>query len=560
MEENKPKTEKEIIDLILREKKEYEQTTNDYRTEIKDIYDAYMGKMDQVVKTPYKNQETIPKLRTEVAYIKPFIFSGTPIFEVHGVGAEDEMISSILEKIVNWRLSTIKNSYDKIEDWVHQAVTFGTSILKVVWRFETKKNEDGTETPISDEPDFEVPNILDVYYNPIVSAIDNQPSIICRSVLPLDQVRRNAAYSFTDSLGKLNREKVESKKIFGGNNYNSTQQFGTDGIDTATVGEGLVDVYERYTKDKIQTIADGKEQLLLRDTNNPYGFINMVKFVFEKNTIPNRFNGLGVGHNTLGLGVLYFRLMNQTLDNVALTNNPMFLFKKGANIDKKQLVAKPGGGISVDAADDSLSNTIQPLIFPDIKQGAVEVLRTLDDEHKRASGANDLVQGSVSNKTLGQDNLAQSNSTNRFELIVRRFKEAIAEVGNMLIQMEIQNIQSSDAPVLRIFPKELRENIYQILISEAKNVKFNVSVRGETNISKNKDLQSRRLIDLFNLSGGFLTDREKRAFLRRIAERQGEDNVDEIIATNNPIADDMENQALDERMLPEVGAEDRTQA
>src|SRR4030042_635452 len=160
--------------------------------------------MDEVKSVPYRNKETIPKLRTEIAYVKPFIFSGQPEIEISGVGDEDRDISTILEKIVNYRISqSIPNAYEKIEDWVHQAVTFGTSLIKVVWRFETKKvydpvidemgqpivGEDGKpqmqeyEGPTLDAPDLEVPNILDTYKNPMIAEVSGQTSMICRSVL-----------------------------------------------------------------------------------------------------------------------------------------------------------------------------------------------------------------------------------------------------------------------------------------------------------------------------------------------------------------------------------------
>jgi len=552
-------TEQSIIDQLLKEKKAYEQSTSDQRQEIREIYDAYMGKMHNVVSLPYANQETIPKLRTEVSFIKPFIFSGEPQLEVEGIGDEDQAIAGILEKIVNFRLANIPDAYDKIEDWVHQAVTFGTSLIKVIWKFETKNNPDGTQSVVSDEPDLEVPNLLDVYYNPIVPQIKSQPSIICRSVLPLEEVKNNPAYDYAGQFG-LNRERVEGKKNLTQNTYDSTSQMNTDTINNID-STGLVEVFERYTLDRIQTVADGKEQLVLRDVENPYGFINLVKFVFEKNTIPNRFDGLGAGQNTKGLGTLFYRMMNQTLDNVTLTNNPHFLAKKNVIRDKKQAVVKPGGITEIDY-DGPLSDSVQPLVFPDLKQGAIEILNKIDDEHKRASGANDLIQGAASNDTLGQDNLAQMNVSNRFELVVRRFKHAIADVGQMILDMDLKNLQSPDSPILRIFPEEMRMQIFQILINEAPNIKYNVKVKGDTNVSKNKDLQSKRLVDLFNLSGGFLTDKEKRAFLRRIAERQGEDNIDEIIMQNNPMADQMEQQnammqqaqtAMNPQMMPTPG-------
>ncbi len=533
--------EQQIIDTFQTEKKRYEQATQTERGDILDIYNAYQGKMEDVITTPYDSKETIPKLRTEISYVKPFIFSGQPEIEVEGVGDEDKPVSKILEKMINYRISqSIPNAYEKIEDWVHQAVTFGTSLIKVVWRFETKIEGDA-EVPVKDEPDLEVPNILDTFKNPMIPEVAGQTSIICRSVIPVNEVKNNPVYDFIGQDGKRNADKLEGKSNIKTNPYDSTSQFSSQALSNQ---EGVVEVYERLTKDRIQTIAEDKETLVLRDTENPFGYINLVKFVFEKNTIPNTFDGLGVGHNTLGLGKSYYKMFNQTLTNVKMTNNPMFLFAKGTRIDKKQLVSKPGGGIEVDTGGKPLREVIEPIIFPDIKQGAVELLNKIDDEHKRASGANDLLQGSASNDTLGQDQIAQTNISNRFELVVRRFKEALAEVARMIIDMELKNLQSPDASILRIFPQEIRMEIYQLLITEAPNVKFNVKIKGDTVIARNKQLESKRLVDLFDLAQNFLTDREKRAFLRRIAERQGETNIDEIIQEFNPLAQMQEQMAV----------------
>ena len=554
-------SEKQIVEGILKLKKNYEESTQDQRKEMADIFAAYMGQMDKVEKLPYKSQETVPKLRTEIAYVKPYIFSGEPEIEVEGVGDEDKTLSKILERIVNYRIQvSIPNAYGKIEDWVHQGTTFGTSLLLPVWRFETKKqvnetkvkdseDEMGVEEPqefdvvVRDEPDFEVPNILDCFYNPLIPEVEQQPCIIYRSILTVDEIKNNKAYTFVnEETKKLSRDIIEATGSMQVNQYDSSQLSNTD-IPNAQkkATDGMVEVYEKVTKDRITTIAIGRQNLVLRDTPHTHGFINAVKFVFEKNTIPNRFNGLGVGHNTLGLGKMYHQMFNQTMDGVKLANNPMFMFAKGSGIDARQLVAKPGGAISVDTRGGTLQGVIQPIIFPDVKQGAVEIMTKLDDEHKRASGANDLVQGGASNATLGQDQIAQTNTSNRFELIQRRFRHALAEVGEMLIKLELENLQSIEAPILRIFPENMRETIFQLLTTEGQNVKYNVKVKGDTVVARNKQAEARSLVDLFNISsaiqtpqGPLLTAKEMRAFLRRIAEKQGEQNIDEIIGEDTP--------------------------
>lgn len=547
-------SEDEIVKSILALKDTYEQSSKDNRQEIGEIFASYMGKMDQVQSTPYDTKDSIPKLRTEISYIKPFIFSGEPVVEFEGIGDEDKAISKLYEKIVNHRFQTIPNFYEKIEAWVTQGVGFGTSVIKPVWRFKTEKKTEevmelnqitGVEEPttkefetvIMDEPDVEVPNILDVYFNPIIADLHDQPCIIFRSVLPIAQVKAKEEYNYVNEEGERNADKLE-ESANSRNSYDSSSLMKTD-IPAAQqkATEGMVEIFELIDDDKIQTIGNGK---LLRDTKNPYGFKNAVKFIFEPNVIPNRADGLGVGQNTHGLGKMFFRFFNQASTTVKLGNNPMSAGDKGMNIDKSQLVSKPAGHVELDLKGRNIQDVFQWMQVPDLTTGFIEMLNKVDDEHKRASGAIDLVQGSASNDTLGQDEIAQANVSNRLELVVRRFKVCLAEVANMILKMELQNLQSPQAEILRIFPEEIREQIYQVLIGEKDNVKYNVRIKGETNVARNKNLEAKRLVEVFNLMQNFLTDQEKRAFGRRIAEMQGMDNIDEIIAETNPIMEQQE--------------------
>jgi hypothetical protein len=310
---------------------------------------------------------------------------------------------------------------------------------------------------------------------------------------------------------------------------------------------GMVEVYERITRDRIQTVADGSTRLLLRDVPNPYGCIFTVKLIHEPNCIPNRYSGLGVGHNTMGLSKMHYQLWNQTLDGVKLTNNPMFAFAKGVVPDKSQLVAKPGGGVEIsDTQNRDIRQVFTPITFPDTKQGAVNLMEKIDDEHKRASGANDLVQGAASNKTLGQDQIANTYSSSRFDLIQRRFMQALADVAEILIKMEIQNIQTPDAPILRIFPEELRPAIYEMLINDVKNIKYNIKVKAGSTVVKNKDVQIKQLIDLFNLFGAVIEPKYQVEWARKILELRGVDGIDKLLPTEEEMTQ-MQQQA---QMMP----------
>lgn len=555
-----------IIKDFFKDLDNFQQVNLDDRNTINDIYSNYVGRIKET--TPEdrsKSKENTNKLRTEVAYIVPSIFSGQPELEVEGIGEEDADLAKIVEKILNHRLENIPQVYEKIEAWVKQAVVFGTSLIRVCWKFETKNNDDGTETPIKDEPDLDVPNILDCYYNPLIADVDNQSALIFRAQLSLDEVKNNPAYDYQGSLG-LNRERVESKGNQSSSKYDSSFQASNDSVNLKNAAVGTVDIYEQISKDKILTIADGKERLVLRDTQNPYGIHTSVKLIHEPNCIPNRFNGFGVGHNTLGLGKLYNKMMNRTIDNVNLTNNPFFVVAQGKVLDKKQLVVKTGGMLEIETDGRPLSESVQTVQFPDIKQGAISVMDKIEDEHKRASGANDLVQGSASNKTLGQDQIASTYSSNRFELINRRFKYALADLANIILKMELQNLQSPDAEILKIFPDQLdtgqvdqkgqpimqsgiRQQIYKLMINQAKDVKFNIKVKGATNVAKNKDVQIKQMIEAYNLFGAVLPPENQMEWAKKILELRGIDEIDKLI----PSAEQLKQmQAMQQPMQPQM--------
>lgn len=531
--------EKKIIETLFNERDVYQKATEQQRSDINDIYQAYVGEISDA-KDKSKSQEKITKLRTETNYIVPSVFSGNPELEVEGVGEEDADIARVAQDIVNHRINTIPQAYEKIESWVKQSVVFGTSLLNVVWRFEKKETEPGQFTVSQDEPDFQVPNILDCFYNPIIPDVENQNSIITRSVLSISEAKSNPAYTFTDKLGVLNREKIESKGNANADTYNSSRQVQNDRIDLQKASTDTIEVYERITADRIQTVADGKERLLLRDIANPYGKICIVKLTHEPSAIPNRFDGYGVGHNTLGLGKLIQKLSNRLLDNVNLANTPSFMFRKSANIDKKQLLIKPASGIEVDA-DGPLRDAIAQVEVADITGGGLNLLGRLDDEHKRATGANDLIQGAASNKTLGQDQIASTYSSNRFELINRRFKQALADVGRHIIEMEIKNIQSIDAPILKIFPMEAevdagrikysRGTVYQMLIAarESGELHFNIRVKGETNVSQNKDRMMEQFREWYQVFGSILPPENQLKAAKKWLELRGIDGADDLV-------------------------------
>ncbi len=538
--------DEEIVKTLFSERDTYEASTRSKRTEIQTIFDAYQGKMTDKV-YPWKSQYFIPKIRTEANYILPFIYSGEPEFELTGVGAEDRFLSKdILEKMANYRLGEI-GGFEKIHAWVFQGVVFGTSVAEVCWKFNPEYG--------IDRPEIEVPNILDVFLNPFIPSIEGQKSVIVKQGMSLEDVKKLKG-------DFKNLDKVTAKSSVSGIYDSSATTSDIDSPDKLLQDMKTVDIYKRVTKDRIQYVADGAERIVIKDIENKFGFINFVKFVFEEEPLPNRFYGKGIGQNTLHLQAMYYDLFNNMVDNVKILANKMWLKRRGVNVDPNRFVSKPGGVIDV----PDINNDVKEVQQTDIKQSVFEVLQLISDEHKRASGASDLIQGSGSdNRTLGQDQLMQANVSNRFELVKRKFKSSLSRMGYMMIKLDVKYLQDINANILRIFPEESREEVFRLIQEKGQELKFDVRIKGDTVSAINKDVATKQIIDLFNLSAEILTGNEKRAWIRAVLKTRNLPSIagvdlDDLVAeeapdvpTESPMEEAGEGPA-DGQALPPVGA------
>jgi hypothetical protein len=157
------------------------------------------------------------------------------------------------------------------------------------------------------------------------------------------------------------------------------------------------------------------------------------------------------------------------------------------------------------------------------------MLNLISTEHQKASGATDLIQGSPGARTLGQDQLAQSNVSNRFELVRRRLKSALGELGWMILKMELTNLQSINSEIMQIFPETERQGIFDLLMSVRDTVRFDVAIQGDTVLTANKDILSKQMLDMYNLVAENMTPQEKRKFAQEIARMRGIPNIKELI-------------------------------
>lgn len=511
--EKKTQSENHVAQKVLAEKKSYEGATQKWRLDIQEIWKAMNGELSQNV-YPWENPQFIPKMRTEISFVIPFIFSGDPNLEVTMIGDEDKDLSFILDKMLSYRIENNPRFYNTAKAWVTQGVGLGTSMIKISWLFRREGNV------IIDRPVYSVPNILDIFQNPMVSETQDQASIIERVPMTVADIKKDE--KFNDNKKTIKPIKKTNDSVYGSDTMSSVD---LDDVNSVDDEMQFIDLHERWSKETIQTIAESATgPVILREQPNPYGFIPYVKFIYEDEVIPNRCNGKGVGQNTLGLQEMYYDLFNLIMLNLKIVVNKMWRIDPGSRVNPSDLIARPGGTIR------ATKEEAEWVEQSDLKQSGFQMLDLISREHQRASGATDIIQGSPSGaRTLGQDQLSQGSASNRFELVRRRLKSALAELGMMTLKMEMKNLQSVDQEIMKIFPQGQRQIVFDILMAEKDNLVFDVVVKGDTVIAPNKDIMAKQLLDLFNLMSPKMNPQEFRHFGQEIARLRGVNNIKDLI-------------------------------
>ena len=159
-----------------------------------------------------------------------------------------------------------------------------------------------------------------------------------------------------------------------------------------------------------------------------------VKLRFKTNPLPNRAYDTGAIEPTIHLQKAFNDLLNELFDNVALTNETMWQVRRGAAVNPMDLIARPGGIVEV----DDINADIAPLIAGDIRNSGVEMLRMIDAEFQQASMVTNLLKGVPDAKFATEAAINQSNAQTLMDMIDQNIKDALSELGQMILNINLQ--------------------------------------------------------------------------------------------------------------------------
>lgn len=402
-----------------------------------------------------QSQIFFPKCFEQVEKVAPRIYGNKPKFvvslnvPVNNVYPEADMSLNMeaVQKALNYYWN-IGRCQKKGRTWVKGALVYGTMWAEVMFektvtediKRERGLNEDGEEIEIeikkemilNEYPTFEVPDILDMYFDPRIEFEDDMPAIIKVK----DGVRFSDLYADKDRY--FNIEKIRPLTgTASDTNTLKTSKFNDEGIPTVS-DEDTVNIKTFYGYFSETDKPEDEELYKIMTVNDSeviyYKKLDFLPWVkFNAIEVPNQGVGLGLVEPITKLQEAYNLTRNQRAENVSLVLNRMWVMKQNAGVDPRKLVSRAGNVITVKDMDG-----LAPLPTPDITQSAFAEANAINTEIQQTLGTIDTTQDQSDN---GFTNLATGQKIRwqeynvRFKAIKENFEEALGRLGEKMLLM-----------------------------------------------------------------------------------------------------------------------------
>jgi hypothetical protein len=437
-----------------------------------ECYRAYSSWIDEN-KNPYLSNLFIPKTHEAVELLSAFLIGNNQTISAEPEGNGDEVKACFAEKLLDFQWRKTLSARHEVLIWVKQAATFGNGIMKLGWNYE--KNS----------PFMHCVNLPDIYMDYYQKDIDGGCPVIHRIVEVRKKVIENEIYN--DNKNLLSVAKTGSEED------NGTNFASYDGSGNSAESSDKVELLEMWTNESVVTIGEtGMGWKILRNDENPYGFIPFEKVRFKTSPLPNRAYDTGAIEPTLKLQMAFNDMANEVFDNVSLINNKQWIKKRGSNINPMDMVRRPGGVITVDNIETDLKSEE----VGDIKASAFEMLKILDNEFQQASMVVNLLKGIPSGDTATEASIGQQNVQTLLDMIDGNVKEALSKLGEKLLKLNIDN--SEENYDIKVFEDDERV-VYANFSADEIDGKFDVKIIPDRQNIYSRVVQQKQLTDIIAL-------------------------------------------------------------
>lgn len=405
-------------------------------------------------------------VETVVPRLIATVFSSRPYIGVLPVKEEAIENAKDMENLIDYQLTQKIGIIGVATSWFKEALIYGTSILKVGWEYEEDEvwvDEPLIELfgfpvgsrrvkkvqPVKDDPLVEHIDLWDFYIDPRAKDIDEADYCIhkvFRDVRYLKRMEEQGLYKNIDEVVKVNKEGAGSwyEEGVGTTAFETgmNSRLGLIGMQSIDKPSSKIEILEYWTDDRVIAVAN--RSVVIRNDENPYHhrkkpFVRLVDVL-----VPHEFYGIGEIEPIEDLQYELNSLRNQRMDNINILINRMWKVIRGADIDAKQLVSRPGGIIEVDDMDD-----VQEIQMTDTSGNAIEnVIEMVRRDMDNADGVYDYARGETTDRreTATTASLLSQAANERFNLKVKLIEDlGMRRLGVLLTQLNQQYIDTEKA-------------------------------------------------------------------------------------------------------------------
>ena len=529
--------DKKTLDVILSDYTASKGFQADYFDKFREFYQLYRSYLTTHRETgsnlfiPYTFHiiETVtPKIVNAMFYTRPYV-------QTVPLGVDDsvrEEKSKKMNKLLDYQFMQKMAIVPKCTDTIKTALMYGTAITKQTWDYEKKeviKRQPSTilgiELPIlkevlveeivKDQPKMTLIPILDFFFDPSGTTIEDCRYCIHRYSEDIDELKRQAAKS---GGAYKNLDKLEEDSSGGAGESDFLSSIGVGG---GTNRSKEVEILEYWTDDWVVKVAN--QSVVIMSTENPYYHKKKPFAKWVDTPVPNEFYGIGEIEPIVHLQHELNTTRNQRIDNASFALNRMWKKMRGANIDPNQLVSRPNGVIEVDDMTD-----LEELEVHQVTVGYEEE-QIIKNDIDRTTGVYDSARGSnpARRETATTMSILSNASSERFQIKVLLLSEGgFKDAVRQIIQLNQQYIDHNTE--LMILGTDGTMEVGEIQPSDILGEYDILAVGSAIAPSLNKEVKQNQLIQLLNVvNQNPLVNQEE--FLRRLFEAFEMRNIDALI-------------------------------
>lgn len=430
---------------------------------------------------PHKNNVHIPLIFSAIwadaARKAATSLNMWPIVSFLGYGPDDMPIARKREALISAQMKDDNTFLKQVDNYV-TADLYGVAVTQVGWKrkVEERQIEFIDRLPLSgkivrqlkkgpitmfDGPTNENVDLLDFFPAPSYKNIFDMPWCIRRYFLDLDDVRFLASEKGMKVFDKAELARMERDGGVGWDHYTdeaTIRRFAIrTGMDDSTVKfmdqfARPVEILEMWgllpselcpdgVRQRVITVANNR--YLLRNRPNPFWHGLKPFHQFSPTPDPHYFYAPGKAEVMEKIQVTANRYMNQSLDAADLMIDPMWFYDRNANLNTRNLYARPGRFIPVDGNPSQIVAQLMPnMTNLTVADTRVQQMRQLAN---MGSGiVDDAVQGQEgADRQTAREFIGRREAAgNRLLLESRLYEEMYLEpLANMMVALDKQFLE-----------------------------------------------------------------------------------------------------------------------